>query len=51
MRERNPVSDQRLDTLAHMQYPRGTADARRVGGGRPDGTYVVTVSVGDAAAT
>lgn len=55
-RERNLQSDQRLDTLMHMQYPSsgGSATAVRTPAAWEaavaNGTYEVTVSVGDAAA-
>ena len=54
-RDRNLVSDQRLDTLMHMQYPpaaSGTAVRTPAAWEAvvPDGTYEVTVGVGDAAA-
>jgi N-acetylneuraminic acid mutarotase len=56
-RDRNLVSDQRLDTLVHMQFPAGTANDTAVRTPAawelavPNGSYTVTLSVGDAAAT
>ena len=47
-RDRNLVSDQRLDTLVHAQPQGGTPAAWECV--LPNGTYAVTVSVGDAAA-
>jgi hypothetical protein len=49
-RERNQVSDQRLDTLMHMQYTgtsNGVATPGRWEYALPAGTYDVTVAVGD----
>jgi N-acetylneuraminic acid mutarotase len=48
MRDRDALSDQRLDTLAHMQYPGKTPAAWELV--VADGTYTVTLSVGDQAA-
>jgi N-acetylneuraminic acid mutarotase len=54
-RDRNLVADQRLDTLLHMQLPAGTASGVTTPAAwecaLPTGTYDVTVSVGDAAAS
>jgi len=54
-RDRNLVTDQRIDTLIHMQYPAassGTAVRTPAAweAAVADGTYEVTVGVGDAAA-
>ncbi|MCA1656930.1 MAG: hypothetical protein LC713_04360, partial [Actinobacteria bacterium] len=48
-RDRNKVADQRLDTLMHMQYSgtAGVAAPARWEYALPNGTYDVTVSVGD----
>ncbi|HMC72480.1 MAG TPA: choice-of-anchor D domain-containing protein, partial [Mycobacteriales bacterium] len=50
-RDRNIETDQRLDTLIHMQYPRtGTTNVATPGAWEvavPNGTYTVTVAVGD----
>jgi hypothetical protein len=50
-RDRNIESDQRLDTMIHMQYPRtGTSNVATPGAWEvalPNGTYSVTVAVGD----
>ncbi|WP_052056010.1 hypothetical protein [Myxosarcina sp. GI1] len=48
-RERQVETDQKLDTLMHMQYPGRVAGAWEYA--LDNGTYEVTVSVGDAAAT
>jgi len=45
-RDRNLVSDQRLDTFNHMQYPGATPGAWELA--VPNGGYAVTVAVGDA---
>jgi len=55
-RERNAVAEQRLDTLIHMQYPSALSSTAVKTPAAwelvvPDGSYAVTVSVGDAAAT
>ena len=55
-RDRNLVSDQRLDTFIHMQYPQnGPGPAVKTPAGWeaavPNGTYTVTVGVGDAGAS
>jgi hypothetical protein len=53
-RDRNKVADQRLDTLMHMQFTGttgGVAVPARWEYALPNGTYNVTVSVGDAGAT
>ena len=53
-RERDAVSDQRQDTLIHMQYPASVASSTAVRTPAawelavPNGSYTVTVSVGDA---
>jgi fibronectin type 3 domain-containing protein/glucose/arabinose dehydrogenase len=53
-RDRNVLSDQRLDTFNHMQYPAAGAPATAVTTPAawelavPNGGYTVTVSVGDA---
>ena len=55
-RDRNVTSDQRLDTLMHMQYPQAVSSSTAVKiaaaweAAVPEGTYEVTVGVGDAAA-
>jgi hypothetical protein len=50
-RDRNIETDQRLDTLIHMQYPRtGTTNVATPGAWEvavPNGLYNVTVAVGD----
>lgn len=54
-RDRNLLTDQRLDTLLHMQFPASEPSSTAVKTPAawelavPDGTYAVTVSVGDAA--
>lgn len=50
-RDRNQVTDQRLDTLIHMQNNGSTVDPARWEHVVPNGDYDVTVSVGDAATT
>ncbi len=53
-RDRNKVADQRLDTLMHMQFTGtsgGVAVPARWEYALANGTYDVTVSVGDASAT
>ena len=53
-RDRNLVSDQRLDTFLHMQYPASVTSATAIKVPAaweavvPDGSYTVTVGVGDA---
>jgi hypothetical protein len=53
-RDRNVESDQRLDTLIHMQYPlNGTAAVTTPAAWEvavPNGSYTVTVAVGDPVA-
>lgn len=50
-RDRNIETDQRTDTLIHMQYPsNGTANVTTPGAWEyalPNGTYTVTVTLGD----
>ncbi|MDX6414364.1 MAG: large repetitive protein, partial [Gaiellaceae bacterium] len=52
-RDRNIESDQRLDTIIHMQYPPASGSATAVKTpaaweyALPNGTYTVTVAVGD----
>jgi hypothetical protein len=51
-RDRNLESDQRLDTLLHMQYPPGAGGAGNTTPGAweravPNGNYTVTVATGD----
>ena len=49
-RERTAASDKRLDTLVHMQLPPGSSGVSTQGAWRasvPNGTYSVTVAVGD----
>jgi N-acetylneuraminic acid mutarotase len=50
-RDRNAVADQRLDTFMHMQYPAASGGVQAPGRWQyavPDGSYNVTVSVGEA---
>ena len=54
-RDRNVVTDQRLDTLMHMQFPPGVSTTAVTTPaawelGLPSGGYTVTVAVGDAGA-
>jgi glucose/arabinose dehydrogenase len=53
-RDRNVITDQRLDTFMHMQYPiSGTANVVTPAAWEyavPDGTYMVGVGVGDSSA-
>jgi hypothetical protein len=55
-RDRDAVSDQRLDTFIHMQYPSSVSSSTAVKTPAawelavPNGSYSVTVSVGDASA-
>jgi uncharacterized repeat protein (TIGR01451 family) len=53
-RDRGKVSDQRLDTLMHMQLPAGSTGVTTPGAWETqvaNGTYTVTVSAGDSDAT
>ena len=53
-RERGLLSDKRLDTFMHMQLPAGSAGVSTPGAWKaslPNGTYSVTVAVGDPAYT
>ncbi len=53
-RDRNRLSDQRLDTLIHVQYPQGATSTSAVRtpaaweAAVPNGRYDVTMSMGDA---
>ena len=56
-RDREALTDQRLDTFIHMQYPASVSSTTAVKTPAawelavPDGSYAVTVSVGDATTT